>query len=684
MRKFYLLATALLIAGSAFADNWYIRGDFNDFNPNGDSKWELLPTEENPKIVTGTFSIPDGLFKFNLVKLNPDEVIFTPLSKTLYNESVEVTFTDDLFSGTSGVAWEDYDENCYWLNAGWTGGDISVTVYDTTNNPKIEIKNLGNSLPEVGGEAPVLTPIITEAEGRLQNYLRYGSGYFSMMGTIFQYDEKTEPSPSQIIFGDDNTIYFHDISDYNWDSFTKGEINGNKITVNLPQTLCEELYEWAEEPYYQNLCVLTQKGSGENISFTVDNSITSVTFTISEEGVITLDPLPEGKALGVMTYFIGKAYDDPDNIDEDAPYHLEWLAVWDGPADFTQRFQPIDVEKIEMPQDVETLTYYVVVNGYNYPIEVAFADNFMYMKGFGDSPATSEFVIRAELNGNEAIIPQNQYVGILYPDNEMIITKCGHRNGYNISYDDDNVGFELTIDNDRRIIQIKDNEQYLCFAYMMQIDPETKEEGLLSYYNNFTIIYQTIFPGTPANPFNLFAHDDFYDIFGYHVFGFDMVAFSTDNTILLTDNLYYSIYIDGELEVFEYDPDGVPYTHYMMLPEPTSEIPFLFTNDADLDIWTETERQVGYYYDGVTTMGVQAIYYYNGTRTVSDIVTLNLETGEVTVSAGIDSVVASSEVVKTEYFDLSGRKVSNPANGIFVKRSTLSDGSVVTKKIALK
>lgn len=41
-------------------------------------------------------------------------------------------------------------------------------------------------------------------------------------------------------------------------------------------------------------------------------------------------------------------------------------------------------------------------------------------------------------------------------------------------------------------------------------------------------------------------------------------------------------------------------------------------------------------------------------------------------------------VVNTEYFDLSGRKVANPSKGIFIKRSTLSDGKAVTSKVVVR
>lgn len=566
--------------------------------------------------------------------------------------------------------------------AGMISAEKTAVAPLPLSSDSFETKYVPTRADEELPNAPTLTEIITEVEGRSQSYLRYGDGYFPYMGLIYRYYLDEEPSPSTIVYGTNGNIYFKDIMDFGWDSYTQGTVSGSKITVQLPQTLCEETFVWAEEPYYHNLCVMTQMGEELSPDFVVDPTITEVTFTIQEDGNIVLDPLPEGKTLGLMTYFIGKAYDtDDDNVTEDTEYTLEWIDSWGGAADFKMVFDPIGVDLIEMPADVEPITYYVAIKGYNYPVDVAFKDNYMYIRGLGDSPYISNFVVRATIEGDKAYIPQNQYVGVYKAQNEMVVTKCGYREDFDVIYEPDDVSFEFTIDKDRRFLQTADNDMYLCFAYMLQFD-DLGQEGLLDYYNNFYILYQESFPGVPSNPFDLYAHDMFYDDYGYHNIAFQLTAISTENHILLTGNLYYSIYIDGDLEVFEYDPYGEPYSHYYTLPEPTSEIPFMFTNDNDIDIWSETERQVGFYYEGVSTVGVQAVYYYDDKRTVSDIVTLDLETGEVTITAGVDSITTGNTVESVEYYDISGRKIANPSNGLFIEKKKMSDGtSKVTKRI---
>ena len=61
-------------------------------------------------------------------------------------------------------------------------------------------------------------------------------------------------------------------------------------------------------------------------------------------------------------------------------------------------------------------------------------------------------------------------------------------------------------------------------------------------------------------------------------------------------------------------------------------------------------------------------------------VTVNFLKGE---AAGIAAAKAT-EAVNTTYFDLSGRKVSAPSHGIYVKKTQSADGSVKTSKVAVK
>ena len=113
-------------------------------------------------------------------------------------------------------------------------------------------------------------------------------------------------------------------------------------------------------------------------------------------------------------------------------------------------------------------------------------------------------------------------------------------------------------------------------------------------------------------------------------------------------------------------------------------MPYKFSNDIDISKWSDNIFDVGIYVDGLTTVGVQAVYFYENVLTASDIVTYNVETGETTVTPGNSFVgkVGDKEVVSTEYYDLNGVRVNNPGKDIYVKRTVYKDGSSDFRKIA--
>lgn len=48
---------------------------------------------------------------------------------------------------------------------------------------------------------------------------------------------------------------------------------------------------------------------------------------------------------------------------------------------------------------------------------------------------------------------------------------------------------------------------------------------------------------------------------------------------------------------------------------------------------------------------------------------------------GIDGIQAD-KAVKTEYFDITGKSIQKPSNGLYIKKTTNADGTVVTRKMA--
>jgi hypothetical protein len=97
-------------------------------------------------------------------------------------------------------------------------------------------------------------------------------------------------------------------------------------------------------------------------------------------------------------------------------------------------------------------------------------------------------------------------------------------------------------------------------------------------------------------------------------------------------------------------------------------------------------KEISIYSEGFDTIGVQVIYRpEEGVENVSNLVEYAVETGDILTNGEITGVnnIAVDKSVKSEvYYDLTGRRVANPENGLFIKKVTYNDNTVKVSKIA--
>lgn len=139
------------------------------------------------------------------------------------------------------------------------------------------------------------------------------------------------------------------------------------------------------------------------------------------------------------------------------------------------------------------------------------------------------------------------------------------------------------------------------------------------------------------------------------------------NTLNL-NNLYYRLYIDGNLYTFK----KTDYTH---LTEDMTLIPLKFDNDGypfycdDETIYLDFENLTL-----PNTVGVQEVYIIDGHESVSDILVYNVATSKQSITTDINKLTTVTPA-NAEYYDLQGHKISSPTKGINIVRQV--DGKVV-------
>lgn len=137
-------------------------------------------------------------------------------------------------------------------------------------------------------------------------------------------------------------------------------------------------------------------------------------------------------------------------------------------------------------------------------------------------------------------------------------------------------------------------------------------------------------------------------------------------TMTNPEKMKYIIY--GDDKAYEFTTDL-----YTGIEENMTEVPYSFTDDLDF-VLQDGEHIVFLYEGGYSKMGVQSVYYGGDERTVSPIV--------YQTSDGIK--VKTTAPVSTEFYDLQGRRLTNPTLGLTIIKAIYADGSVKTIKYIAK
>lgn len=497
------------------------------------------------------------------------------------------------------------------------------------------------------------TEVITEAEGKEVLYQKYCVGTFGFYEEAFAYEGEYATS---VVWGDNDEAYFYNIlGRANYPSYVKGKVLENEVTLSVPQTV----YYNADYGYGINLVVLKahdykDEYGRDAVEYLPDYSISTVKYTVSDNGVLNLvcpgEPF-NGETL--PDYAIGYVYSDNDE--------------WFGYCDFLQELTPFDGEIVKVPEGLETKEYAFIYAGYGITVEVAFDDEYLYIRGF--NPNFLDGTFKARLDGDFAYVKQNQIMGIY--ENCFMYTKCVYDNP-DFDYEDDyspefifapeDVDFVFEISEDRNVISSVSKEMYLC------LNGSATRLYYLAAYRDFSLRYQESYAGVPSNPSEPYWFDDFISS-GTGSFFFNVPDQSVEQTLLDNDYLFYRIYVDGEIKVFqqEENPSGRPNRYfYPGIFEPTTLIPYNFTNWQDIYVYADTPRRmVDIYESGVTTVGVQVVYDYQDMVTTSDILTYNVKDGTTTLTPGSEAGVSEvgSSVSRGAVYNLQGVKIlDNPSS----------------------
>lgn len=142
-----------------------------------------------------------------------------------------------------------------------------------------------------------------------------------------------------------------------------------------------------------------------------------------------------------------------------------------------------------------------------------------------------------------------------------------------------------------------------------------------------------------------------------------------DGNPIDADGLSYRVYVGAD-SVYTFTPDK-----YTRLEAPMSLVAYSFSDQYDFPAAANDYHRFYFYEDELDALGLQSVYTAGGVTNVSEITWWKEPVG--TSVSGLDADV---KPVRTDWFDMQGRRVDSPSKGVYVVRKTMPDGSVITSK----
>lgn len=507
--------------------------------------------------------------------------------------------------------------------------------------------------------------IITEAPaGKVETMLGSSNTFYLYYDEVSM--DETYGIAYEGVWTDNSEVYLKNpISMLDWDTYIKGRVTEEGLLFEFPQPL----YRFTDEEGTLDLYVDVLEYA--ELEYPDDPDEYYITFIPSEETrSILFTKQDNGSYAMEDDYMLGVTYN----------------GAWQGYGEMYLNLLPFEATPAIIPDGIKYDYSYVLADeftGWDHTVLRQFGigelNGTTYIKGLASGMPDAVIYGTFDKENNTLTIPSDQFLGKYY--NHYIFMMAGiGKTWYDEMWGEEMYSFDivdeplvLTYDPDANefhpVLKEGFNYSYIIFNF------GNVETYPCEYYAIDRIYSQgEITNFAPIAPEIL----DIYDIGEFdpeysYAFEFNIFGDNDEGQILADANIYYNIFINGEL--FTFTSEEYPSLLEVGYEEVT-DIP-VFLNAGDDIFCSGNYHGIAFKRKDIETVGVRAVYIDGDTRAESEIVTVT-NTGEPVSVA----LTEASTAAKTEFFDINGRRISKDANdAIIIKRTTLSDGSVIVEKL---
>lgn len=467
------------------------------------------------------------------------------------------------------------------------------------------------------------------------NYKAFMATHSTILGSVVQR-----------IDGEDGYVYLsHMASEYPVNTWTRFVKEGDTLVMEGIQAIYEEYDDYYDEYFTVYLAPMEVKLNENNVGTFVVNDDCRYVLNIGEDGSLTsADPT---LLLGVCVHTNNESLEGND------------VWIWKGFGDRDIKMVPANGKPVNLPDGLDVENWVMKDEYVNVFVQVAIDGNDFYVCGLDQS--LPDAWVKGTLADGKVLFPSGQYLGA---DMDIFYYSyfCGadffdavdeDGNTYRTcSYADSSV-----FDYDKEVGLLTSERGYIINSTPEQLYP-------LYFYEDVTVGLQHRNPeAVPEAPYDVeFFHDDWGSSIWFQIPNVDV-----EGNILMVDNLYYEIYVNGELQYFD-----ITDADWNVIR--TSRIPYVY--DDWEDFWVAgSDHTVYIYEDDVTSVGVRSIYVNeNGEDIYSEMAGWSDPDAVAEIDAG-------RIPVSVKWYDLQGRLLNARPSGVGIRVATYRDGRVESKKV---
>lgn len=319
------------------------------------------------------------------------------------------------------------------------------------------------------------------------------------------------------------------------------------------------------------------------------------------------------------------------------------------------RYTPFTDKLVTPPADFQATAWDMVYRGTTgHKVNVGFSGNEVYIQGV--SPDFPKAWIKGVVDGDKINFDRFQYVG-LTPGGYYAWVVGGTPYGDDLEH----FAFDETF-----VMNYDETNDTFSYPNWLIVESSKTFSLTLGRYKEPVFTDASTLAGSlqPAQPVVTYFYPKI-GKWGMTWFEADIPSVSVSGRLLDQSNLYYKVYLDGEVHTFDN-------FEWYNITEPLTLIPWGFTDDWRIE--TDLEHiKITLDFGGVETIQIESIYY-TGNEELHQL-------SEV-FETGVESIDA--EEVYSYYTDLCGCVVENPTEGIYVKTVVYSNGTRRSSKVMVK